>query len=296
MTGSKTALVTGTSSGFGALIALELARRGHRVVATMRRAADRPEAATLRAAAAEEGLAVRIAELDVTDDASTERAVGEVAGSDWGLDVVVNNAGRMASGFQEAFTVDDARTIFETNVFGVMRVDRAAVPHLREQGSGLLVHISSGAGRIILPFTGIYTASKFALEAIAETYRYELAPFGVDSVVVEPGAYETNLGANGLPAADTARAAGYGELAGMPALMQSGVSGGGGADPAEVARAVADLVDTPFGERPFRTPTGNAGGRLFNAYNDLAAKLQNRLLLSYGLPALLASSPPPPPV
>lgn len=290
----KTVLVTGTSSGFGALTAVELARRGHRVVATMRRAADRPEAESLRAAADGEGLALRIAELDVTDDESTERAVGEVAGSDWGLDVVVNNAGRMATGIQEAFTIDDARALFETNVFGAMRVNRAALPHLRKKGSGLLVHISSGVGRIVLPFTGIYTASKFALEAMAETYRYELAPFGIDSVVVEPGAYGTNLGVNGLTASDTARAAEYGEISGVQAAVEAGMGRGGGGDPAEVATVVADLVDMPFGGRPFRTPTGNAGGRLFHAYNDLAAKLQHRLLSNYGLPALLASTPPPP--
>ena len=292
---AQTALITGCSSGFGTLIALELAGRGHRVVATMRHASDRPEAEALRRTAAEKNLDIRLAELDVTDEGSVSRTVAEVAESDWGLDVVVNNAGRMAVGFQEAFTVEDARTIFETNVLGVMSVNRAAVPYLRAQRSGLLVHISSGAGRVILPFTGIYTASKFALEAIAETYRYELAPFGVDSVVVEPGAYGTNLGANGLPASDLTRVAAYGEMAGMPSLMQKGVSGSGDADPSDVARIVGDLLDTPFGERPFRTPTANAGGRLFAAYNDLAAKLQNRLVSSYGLDALLASSPPPSP-
>lgn len=289
---ASTVLITGCSSGFGMLTAVELAERGHRVVATMRGAADRVEAAELRKLADTRGLAVRVDELDVTDDDSVEKAVRATAESDWGLDAVVNNAGRMAVGFQEAFTVDDARTIFETNVLGPMRVNRAAVPYLREKRAGLLVHVSSGAGRIILPFTGIYTASKFALEAMAETYRYELAPFGIDSVVVEPGAYETQLGANGLPASDPTRAAAYGDMAGMPGLMQSGVSGSGEAEPAEVALIIAELVDLPFGQRPFRTPTGNAGGRLFNAYNDLAAKLQNRLLTSYGLAALLASSPP----
>ncbi len=129
---AQTALITGCSSGFGTLIALELAGRGHRVVATMRHASDRPEAEALRRTAAEKNLDIRLAELDVTDEGSVSRTVAEVAESDWGLDVVVNNAGRMAVGFQEAFTVEDARTIFET----YMRL--AERPHARDVlGTGL---------------------------------------------------------------------------------------------------------------------------------------------------------------
>ena len=180
---SKKVLITGASSGFGALTAKTLLSQGHTVVATMR------NADTKNKQIAEEltGLGASIVELDVTSDDSVNSGVEKAIELMGGLDVVVNNAGIGVLGIQENFTIEDFKRLFEVNVFGVQRVNRAALPHLRKQGSGLLIHVSSLLGRMVLPFYGPYNATKWAVEALAENYRIELSGFGIDSCIVEPG-------------------------------------------------------------------------------------------------------------
>src|SRR2546430_10562875 len=169
-------------SGFGRLTIETLSRQGYRVFAGMRAAAGKnaPAAEELRALAQRERLALQIIEIDVTDDASVERALAAIIETTGRLDVVVNNAGVSYSGPLEAFTLEQVRQQFETNVFSVLRVNRAVLPQMREQGSGLLLQIGSIAGRLALPFLGLYGATKFALEGLTESYRYELEPFGID--------------------------------------------------------------------------------------------------------------------
>src|SRR5258707_12418544 len=187
----QTILVTGSTSGFGRLTVETLARQGYRVFAGMRAAAGKnaPAAEELRALAQREQLALHSVEIDITDDASVEQAIASVVGSTGRLDVVVNNAGVSYVGPLEAYTLKQVQQQFDTNVFCVLRVNRAALPHMRRQGSGLLLHIGSIAGRVALPFQGLYAATKFALEALTEAYRYELAPFGIDAAIIEPGTY-----------------------------------------------------------------------------------------------------------
>ncbi|HEX6479298.1 MAG TPA: SDR family oxidoreductase, partial [Ktedonobacteraceae bacterium] len=182
---AQTILVTGSSSGFGRLIVEILARQGYTVFAGMRAVAGKnaPAAEELRALAQREQLAVHIVEIDVTDDTSVEQAIASLVGITGRLDVVVNNAGIAYGGPLEAFTLEQAQQQFDTNVFGVLRVNRAALPHMRRQGSGLLLQIGSIAGRLALPFQGLYAATKFALEALTESYRDELAPFGIDAAI-----------------------------------------------------------------------------------------------------------------
>src|SRR6266436_5319261 len=194
----QTILVTGSTSGFGRLMVETLARRGYRVFAGMRAAAGKNASAAeeLRALAQREGLALHSIEIDVTDDASVERAIAAIIETTGRLDVVVNNAGVSYSGPLEAFTLKQVQQQFDTNVFGVLRVSRAALPHMRRQGSGLLLQIGSIAGRLALPFHGLYAATKFALEALTESYRNELAPFGIDAALIEPGTYPTPITAN----------------------------------------------------------------------------------------------------
>ncbi len=186
-------LITGASSGFGRLIAETLARRKFRVFATMRNASGRNAAAAREIAelAKRESLSLQAVELDVTDDGSVERAVNEVTAKCGRIDVLVNNAGYGIMDLAESVTMAQAQRQFDTNFFGVLRMNRAVLPVMKRQGSGLLLHISSGAGRLAIPGMGLYCASKFALEALAEVYRYELASQGIDSVVIEPGAYAT---------------------------------------------------------------------------------------------------------
>src|SRR5690349_17441835 len=207
----QTILVTGSTSGFGRLTVETLARQGYRVFAGMRAAAGKnaPAAEALRALAQRERLSLQIVEIDVTDDASVERAIAEIIETTGRLDVVVNNAGVSYSGPLEAFTLEQVRQQFETNVFGMLRVNSAALPHMRRLGSGLLLQIGSIAGRLALPFLGLYGATKFALEGLTESYRYELAPFGIDAAIIEPGTYPTPIEAKHQSAADTGRTALY---------------------------------------------------------------------------------------
>src|SRR5256885_4015369 len=207
----QTILVTGSTSGFGRLTVETLARQGYRVFAGMRAAAGKnaPAAEELRALAQREALALQIVEIDVTDDTSVERAIKAIIETTGRLDVVVNNAGVSYMGPLEAFTPEQVRQQFETNVFGVLRVNRAVLPQMRKQGSGLLLQIGSIAGRLAMPYLGLYAATKFAVEGLTESYRYELAPFGIDAAIIEPGTYPTPIEAKFHIAADTERAALY---------------------------------------------------------------------------------------
>src|SRR5712692_1282889 len=223
----QTILVTGSTSGFGRLTVETLARQGYRVFAGMRAAAGKnaPAAEELRALAQRERLALHIIEIDVTDDASVERAIAVIIETTGRLDVVVNNAGVSYSGPLEAFTLEQVRQQFEINVFSVLRVNRAVLPQMREQGSGLLLQIGSIAGRLGMPFLGLYGATKFALEGLTESYRYELAPFGIDAAIIEPGTYPTtSIGANRRTPADQDRAALYAST--MRSLMPRVYDGG----------------------------------------------------------------------
>ncbi|MBL8510924.1 MAG: SDR family oxidoreductase, partial [Betaproteobacteria bacterium] len=193
---SQTVLITGVSGGFGRLTALTLLSQGHRVIGTLRDPQGRnaQHVQSLQAAGAV------IVEMDVAHDQSVEAGVSkalEVSGGK--IDVVINNAGLGVHGLQECFTGQDWQRLFDINVFGVARVNRAVLPTMRRQGAGLLIHVSSLLGRIVIPFYGPYNASKWALEAMAENYRAELAPFGIDSVVVEPGGYNTEFSSHLMP-------------------------------------------------------------------------------------------------
>jgi NAD(P)-dependent dehydrogenase (short-subunit alcohol dehydrogenase family) len=169
----------------------------------------RAAAEALRALAQREQLALHLVEIDVTDDASVEQAIKAIIEATDRLDVVVNNAGVSYSGPLEAFTLEQVQQQFATNVLSVMRVNRAVLPQMRKQGSGLLLQIGSIAGRLAFPFIGLYGATKFALEGLTESYRYELAPFGIDAAILEPGTFPTTISANRQVAADAERLALY---------------------------------------------------------------------------------------
>jgi len=285
---TQTILVTGSTSGFGRLMVETLARQGHTVFAGMRDVAGKnaPAAESLRQFAEREQLVAQVVEVDVTDDASVERAIDAIVGTSGRLDVVVNNAGVSYSGPLEAFTSDQVRQQFETNVFSVLRVNRAALPQMRKQGSGLLLQIGSIAGRLALPYLGLYGATKFALEGLTESYRDELAPFGVDVAIIEPGTYPTTISANRQVAADTERYALY--QAGMEAFMASFYAENRSAtppDPQEVANAVASLIAQPAGERPLRTVVAPAAQRQApEAVNDAVAQATESFFQTLHLP------------
>lgn len=286
MSKQNVAVVTGASSGFGRLTALALAADGWRVYGTMRNPATR----NADAAAGLEAAGITVAELDVTDDASVESAAGAILTDAGAVDVLVNNAGTSFFGVQEAFTPAAVERQFATNVIGPLRVNRAFLPGMRERKSGLVVYVSSIVGRFVMPFGGIYTASKWALEALAEVSSYELAPFGIDVAIVEPGAYPTEISANGVRPDDAARVEAYGDVARYLEPVRAGLAKAAeGRDPAEVAQAVVRLANAPAGTRPLRTLV--PADALAGGINAATVPFQRQVVEAFGLGALLPKTP-----
>ncbi len=285
---SKKILVTGSSGGFGRLTTLTLLEKGHTVVATMREPENKNKsvAEELRTAGA------HVVDIDVTNDESVNQGVATAMEMADGLDVVINNAGVGVLGLQEAFTPEDWQKLFDINVFGVQRINRAVLPHLRAQKSGLLIHISSLLGRIALPFYGPYNASKWALEAMAENYRVELSGFGVDVCIVEPGGYPTTFMTNLFKPSDTTRDAGYGDLAQAPMQLytnfEQALANNPAQDPQNVADAISALIDTPAGQRKFRTAVDKMGmGDPINGYNDHLEQITTGIYTAFGMGDML---------
>jgi NAD(P)-dependent dehydrogenase (short-subunit alcohol dehydrogenase family) len=280
MPSQQVILVTGSSTGFGRLFAETLARRGHTVFATMRDPHGRNAA---NAAALQSTKGIHILEMDVTEDSSVDQAVDSCLQQAGRIDVAINNAGYPLVGLAESCTPDQVRQIFDTNFLGAVRVNRAALPAMRRQHGGLLIHISSGAGRVAFPGFGLYCASKFALEALAETYHYELAGQGIDSCIVEPGAYKTAIFGAIVTGADISRTQTYGPAAQIPDKVNAILSSSG-ADPQQVADAVLSIVETPAGQRQlrYRVSPQDLGVDQINA---VCAQVQSVVIDRFGLTA-----------
>ncbi|MGB7847510.1 MAG: SDR family oxidoreductase [Candidatus Acidiferrum sp.] len=285
MNSKQVVLITGSSTGFGRLFTETLARHGHTVFATMRDPAGRnaTNASEIRALAKRESLPVHVLELDVTDDASVEQAVRSAVEQAGRIDVAINNAGYGLVGIAEAVTTEQAQQIMETNFFGSVRVDRAVLPHMRNQRSGLLLHISSGAGRLAIPSFAFYCATKFALEALAETYHYELAAQGIESVIIQPGAYQTPVFGNIVVAADQTRTGTYGPANQIPGKISAILTSSAG-NPQEVADVVLQVVETPAGQRQLRYRV-SAASLGVDEINAVSEQVQARLLEAFGLTA-----------
>jgi len=279
---AKTILITGASSGFGRLTAEKLAGSGHMVFAGFRTLAGPNKRAADELAARK----IEVLELDVTGPSSVENAVLRLLDkSNGGLDVVINNAGLASAGISETFTPEQVREVFEVNVFGVQRVLRAVLPTFRARHSGLVINIGSILGRVTLPFFGLYGASKQALEAMSDSYRYELSQLGVDVVLVQPSAHPTNMYASAQPPADPERGESYGDVAGFPGKILETFSGlfqGPDApNPQAVADAIDTLIATPAGKRPDRVVVGLPFGS--DAVNEAVAPIQRKLIDDLGL-------------
>jgi NAD(P)-dependent dehydrogenase (short-subunit alcohol dehydrogenase family) len=276
-------VITGTSNGFGRKTAEAFLRDGWRVFATLRL----PESRNAAAAADLRALGAEVVELDVTSDESVARAAETIHAAAGAVDVLVNNAGNAYFGVTEAFTPAAVEAQYATNVVGPLRVNRAFLPKMRERRQGLVVFVSSVVGRFSVPFTGIYTSSKWAIEALAETSSYELRPFGVDVAIVEPGAYETNVFASTTLADDAARVASYGDVAKIFDQLSAGLAASAqGRSADEVATAILELANAKPGHRPLRTIVPDNGH--VEAINDATAPIQRALLTDFGLGGLLA--------
>ena len=262
---SRLIVITGCSTGFGRDAALRFARNGDRVVATMRNSTGKnaENAQVLTHAASNERLDLSVAEMDVSSGESVNSAAKHILESKGTPDVLINNAGVMYLGISEAYTEEEFTNQLDVNVVGVHRVGRAFLPAMRRAKSGLIINVSSVAGRLSGPTFGIYCASKWALEAYSLAQRQELASSGIDVVVVEPGPFRTELfGQAPAPKDVDGRSATY------PVALQEALSAMGSNfenmltdeslpnDPALVVNAFLDLANMAPGARPFRTVVG----------------------------------------
>src|SRR5262249_29486239 len=206
------------------------------------------------------------------------------------LDAVINNAGYGMGGLAETYTPAQFAKILDTNVVGMQRVNRAVLPSMRARHAGLIVHLSSGLGRILLPCVGPYAPTKWASEALAETYRYELKPTGVEVSIVEPGAFPTNFGAGMELGADPQRASGYGPLENGLERFGEGLKQmfavPNPPNPQEVADAIVAIVEAPIGKRPARVVVDRFSGGGAGGVHKAHAEGQHGLLHGMGMGAL----------
>ncbi|MCB9536794.1 MAG: SDR family oxidoreductase [Myxococcales bacterium] len=282
----KRILITGASGAVGYATCELLTKRGHRIAGTLRSRGGRSS----QAADGLDALGAAVIEMDVTDDASVERGAAAAIDALGGLDVVFNNAGIGAYGVQELFTADEMHRVFDVNLYGVQRVMRAVLPHLRRQGAGTIVYTSSLIGRVSIPFYATYCASKWALEALAQSYRAELARFGIDSFIVEPGALPTPFLDGMLEPRDASddyapeAAALEPSLRGMVGWLESIAE----QRPEMVARIVADVIEAPRGEKPFRVVADRSGmGEGIARYNEALGQVTRALYAANGMEEML---------
>ncbi len=281
-------LITGTSSGFGLLATKQLLAQGHTVVASMRD----PEGRNSDIATELKGLGALIAHIDVTDENSVALGVASALEMAEGLDVLVNNAGLGVHGIQETFDTEDLKKVFDINVFGVHRMIRAVLPHFHANHSGLILNVSSILGRITVPFYGPYNATKWALEALTENYRTELSAFGIDVALIEPGGFPTDFIGRLIQPSDTDRLQHYGDMAQAPKASLESFEQALAANPAQnpqlVSDAIAAVIETPAGQRAFRTVVDKMGmGEPVEVYNDHLRQVTEGIYQAFGTDGML---------
>ncbi len=285
----RTIAITGASSGFGRAAVRAFADRGDRVWGTMRDTAGRNAAkkAELEAYSPR----ITIAEMDVTSDASVAEGFAAIL-AHGPIDILINNAGIMYIGMTEAYSVAQAAEQMETNYFGAIRAMQAVLPSMRAAGSGLIINTSSIAGRVSVPFFGTYCATKHALEAYSQSLRYEVAPFGVDIALVEPGPFPSNLLAAGKPPAHQDVLTSYGNLGDVPTTMIAGFADMLASDQAPDPQLVVDtylaLADAKPGKRPTRTVVGITWG--VDEINAFTQPRQDALLQEMQLDGVLGGA------
>jgi NAD(P)-dependent dehydrogenase (short-subunit alcohol dehydrogenase family) len=297
----KIILITGASSGFGRITAEALAKAGHTVYASMRDVAGRNagNAAEMAEMSSRDGVDLRPVELDVQSEPSVDAAVASILAESGRIDVIVHNAGHMMFGPAETFTPEQYAEQYDVNVLGTQRVNRAVLPHMRARRQGLLVWVSSSSSAGgTPPYLAPYFAAKAAMDALAVQYARELARWGIETSIVVPGAFTkgTNHFAHSGRPADAARLAEYeaGPYKGFGEAVQTAFAAivPEDADVSGVADAIVELIDMPFGKRPFRVhydPSQDGADVGFTVLDRLRAEMLHRVGLSDLLkPAILA--------
>ncbi len=280
----KNILITGATGGFGLLTVKELLSKGYKVGGSVRDIAGRNKDKAAEIAA----LGAFVFELDVTSDKSVDHGIKMAAEKLGGIDVLINNSGIGTNGYNETFDAEDFKKLYDVNVFGVQRTIKASMPYLRASKDAMIINVSSLLARFTIPFRGPYGSSKWALEGLTESYRYELNQSGIDVCLVEPGAFPTAFGENCLKGSDQAAADHYANLA--PFLQSffkafsAILSGTQEQKPVKVAEAISKLIATKAGERPFRTTVDAIGmSTPIKEYNELSTQFTQKLFNDYGI-------------
>lgn len=291
-------LVTGAATGIGQLSAHSLAEAGHTVYASMRDITDRNAARARKELdyAQSHGVDLHVVELDVTSQESANQAARTILAEQGHIDVVLHNAGHLVVGYVEAFQAEEIDHLFNTNAFGVVRVNRVILPHFRERGAGLLLYTGSTTSVVVPPFLGPYVASKMAMDALAQTTAYEVSQFGIETCIVMPGPFTqgTEHFPDATRPADTATSAAYARLDSMVARNEEATSSlftpGVDAHPQAVADEFVRIVSLPTGTRPFRSVVDFSNADV-EAGNALLWKLQEDYLTRMGFANLLHPVP-----
>lgn len=286
----KTILITGCSSGFGRLGAEHYARLGAKVFATMRNL-PRPEAAELEALAKQESLDITVLEIDVTSDEQVASGVAAaLEAGDGKIDVLVNNAGIAMGGPIEVQDMEATHLLFDTNVYGALRMMQAVAPSMRTTGKGQIFNVTSQLGRVIIPGFAQYSPTKFALEALSEQFAYETATQGIDMTIIQPGGYPTKIWENQVKNSADLKARTPESLLQAYAMFTDGMgstSGGGGStDPMDIPRNIAEIIAMPAGKRPLRRAV-HPVARPQEPINDISAKQQIAMLGESGYGPLI---------
>lgn len=285
----KIVLITGTNSGFGWLTAKAVAALGHKVYATMR---DTSGKNADKAKALSQVENVTVLDVSLTDETSVKNAIDTIITTEGTLDVLVNNAGIALFGVAESATTDDVQRMFDVNVIAPWRLMKLALPFMRKQSEGLIINVSSGWGRFSAPFSVVYGASKFALEGLSEGLHYEVRPLGVDVVIIQPGAFPTEMSQKIQSGTDTSVVDDYKVIADIPEKMFTAIGQMFETvkpDPQNVADAVVNLINLPKGQRPLRTVVDPSTGEIVKAANDAVKVEYAKVLTAFGMKELLGS-------
>ncbi|MCI5054845.1 MAG: SDR family oxidoreductase [Flavobacteriales bacterium] len=283
----KVVFITGTNSGFGYLTAKGAAERGYTVYAAMR------NTTTKNAEKAQElsGIDnIKVVDLDVTNSEQVKSVLEGVIRDEGRLDVLVNNAGYFGGGLAETYTEQDLENMFDVNLKGPWRTIKSALPQMRNQGDGLIINISSSLGRFSAPFMTVYNSTKFALEGLTEGLHYEVKSLGVDAVIVQPGAFPTEIFHKVATGSDQDVNAGYGEIANVPEQVNQGMGQlfeSLKPNPQMVPDAIFSLIDTPKGKRPLRTVVDVATGNFVESANANVKEDYNNFLTAFGMAEML---------
>jgi NAD(P)-dependent dehydrogenase (short-subunit alcohol dehydrogenase family) len=282
----KTIVITGSSSGFGKMSAKEFADNGHKVYAAMRNAEGKNLEIKKELQAYSSNIVV--VEMDVCSEESVNAAIEHIMQQEASIDVLINNAGIMHMGITEAFSVEQAKQLMDTNYYGVIRTVQAVAPHMRKAGKGLIINTTSVVGRVSWPFTGTYSASKAALEAYSQSLKFELAPSGVEVILVEPGPSGTNLSGSFKPEDHVDVVA---ENPQLKAIIDNMIGSfeqvlqDPKTDPQNVVDAYINLVDMEHGQRPTRTAIGLVNG--VDEINEFFQPIQDKVITDFQLDFML---------